>query len=126
MHTVMMDCKVHTFVTFQSQMKPDGPRVKVPGKLMISETALEYFTLPDMMGLIMLHGWSTEDYGRALAHLCYKNKKLSKLACKYVLTSLKHNDDAVKLPSYLSVIEELVQVRDDLQINRLEWIFGFG
>lgn len=78
------------------------------------------------MGLIMLHNFQTEDYGRALAHLCYKNKKQSKIACLQILKSLHGNQDADKLPSYLNVIEELVQVRDDLQFNRLEWLFGFG
>ena len=95
-------------MTFINHKNPKGPRVEVSKPYMITEQSLEYFTNPDLMGIIIFNDFQADDFGRALAHLSYKNKKLSKTVCLFVLNSLKANNDADKLPAYLNVIEELV------------------
>jgi hypothetical protein len=45
---------------------------------LISEEEIEYFTNPDLMKMIMEKSYNCEDYGKAIAHLCFENPKLSK------------------------------------------------
>ena len=66
------------------------------------------------MNLVIGNNFGAADYGRALAHLCFNNKKLSKRLSLYVLTAIKSNPDQDKLPAFLDIVEELVQIRDDL------------
>ena len=66
-----------------------------------------------------------------MAHLCYGDKKLSKLICSSVLKTISLSDQS-KIEGYLKIVESLTMIEDrdsetrqDLQLKRLEWIFGF-
>ena len=72
---------------------------------MLSKQTFDFFTNQDLMNLIIGNNFGAAEYGRALAHLCYNDKKLSKNICIYVLKSTPDQD---RLPSYLDIVEELV------------------
>lgn len=44
----------------------------------ISDEAISYLTNPDLFNQIMSNGYQEETFGKALAHLCFDNAKLSK------------------------------------------------
>jgi len=52
-----MDDDTHTYLTFVSSTNPAGPRVRVSQKYLISEQALEFFTHPELMGLVLLRNF---------------------------------------------------------------------
>ena len=57
----------------------DQPPVVLKDKILIPyDTWWYYFTEPNMFALILKGKYETEEYGKALAHLCYGNKKLSR------------------------------------------------
>ena len=65
------------------------------------------------------------EFCKAMAHLCYKDVKLSKFIILKILKAL----NLIATGSFghlLSLIEELVLIQDQFQRHRLEWIFGFG
>jgi hypothetical protein len=40
----------------------------------LSEDEIDIFTNLDFMEMIVYHDYSTSEYGKALAHLCFNNK----------------------------------------------------
>jgi len=100
---------------------------------MLSDEAFEYFTNPDLIQFIIMHGFSIESYGKALVHLCFNNYKLSKTVCRLVLRNIVNNDYD-KIKDYLSIVGDMVTMEEGegpngfslLQRKRLEWIFGFN
>lgn len=64
------------------------------------------------------------DFSEALAHLCYKNIKLSRKIIKKVLKAISYsnNDDVHRL---LVIVSKLVLIKDEFQTIRLEYLFGF-
>ena len=115
LRTERMDENTHTLCSFIDSNNPSGPRIRIKDPYMVSQQTFDFFTNQDLMNLIIGNGFASADYGRALAHLCFNNKKLSKHLCQYMLTAVKSNPDQDKLPSFLDIVEELVQIRDDLQ-----------
>lgn len=75
--------------------------------------------------MALKEGVQTELLGKLVAHLCYKNVKLSKKVSKMLLNGISRNDYE-KIKSYLDVVSEVALINDELQIKRLEWMFGFG
>jgi hypothetical protein len=52
---------------------------------------------------VLREGYECEEFGKALAHFCYKNKDFSKIVCKYLLKGIGKNDfDRIK--NYLDVV----------------------
>ena len=105
MRTESMDENTHTIATFMDPNSPSGPRIKIKNPYMLSKQTFDFFTNQDLMNLIIGNNFGAAEYGRALAHLCYNDKKLSKNICMYVLKSTPDQD---RLPSYLDIVEELV------------------
>ena len=80
-------------------------------KYPITDEAIEYFTNPDFISLVMLNDYDSANYGKALAHLCYSNKKLSKRICEQLLRAMV-TTDYQRIDSYLNAIQELLKTQD--------------
>lgn len=65
---------------------------------------MDYFTNPDLMNHIFSNGFHCKEYGRALAHLCFMNEKLSKKVCKVIVNGV--GSDCTK--NYLDALETFV------------------
>jgi hypothetical protein len=60
---------------------------------LITEEEIEYFTNPDLIKIIMDNSYNCEDYGKAIAHLCFENEKLSKKIAKILLKGIAALDN---------------------------------
>jgi len=80
-------------------------------KYPITEEAVEYFTNPDFISIVMLNDYDSANYGKALSHLCYGNKKLSKRICEQLLRAMV-TTDYQRIDSYLNAIQELLNTQD--------------
>ncbi len=77
----------------------------------------------------MSNGYQEENFGKALAHLCFDNPKLSKTVCLRILKLIVFSDyDKVK--SCIEVVNTLLKINDvnepTLKRKRFEWILGFS
>ena len=93
MLTDRMDGNTHTLASFVDPNNLAGPRIKIQATYTMSQETFDFFTNQDLMNLVIGNNFGAADYGRALAHLCYNNKKLSKKLSLYVLTAIKGNPD---------------------------------
>lgn len=131
MHTATIDPESTTFARFKDhyEMK-EG--TKLSEKIDIAEdTWWWFFTNPDFLEFVLGKGYATQEYGKALAHLCYGNKKLSKQLCELVCRDIAANYQSIQY--YLNVMNELLILSDKdtktgepLKRRRLEWIFGYS
>ena len=96
-----------TWVKFRDEKDLNAPLTTLKDKCMISDQAMQYFTNPDLINIVMNNSYEAEDYGKGLAHLCYGNKKLSKQICRIILKAIVISDYQ-KIDSYLDVVKELV------------------
>lgn len=117
----------------------DGVAVKAPSTLLgfehwmddaqekfpMKDSHLDYLFKSDIIGMALKEGVQTEQLGKMVAHLCYKNVQLSKKVSRILLNGISRNDYE-KVKSYLDVVTEVALVKDHLQTSRLEWMFGFG
>ena len=60
----------------------------------------------------------------AFAHVCFKNKKLTKDICRSALKAINVSD-YTRISSFLKVVQSQLANADGLRQRRLEWIFGF-
>ena len=108
MRTESMDEKTHTITTFMDPNSPSGPRIKIKNPYMLSKQTFDFFTNQDLMNSIIGNNFGAAEYGRALAHLCYNDNKLSKNICMYMLTAIKSNPDQDRLLGLACLRKELV------------------
>jgi len=73
------------------------------GKYDLSQEAVEYFKNPDLFKLVLKEGYACENYGKALAHLCYENRDYSIHISKLLLQGISKNDYE-KVKHYLDVV----------------------
>lgn len=66
-----------------------------------------------------------EEFCFAMGHLCYKNLEFSKQIIGKILKSMSFASDE-GIIALLNILEQIGMVKDELQIQRLEYIFGFG
>lgn len=66
-----------------------------------------------------------EEFCKAMGHLCYKNLEFSKQIIGKILKSMSFASDEGIL-ALLNILEQISMVKDELQIYRLEYIFGFS
>lgn len=100
-------------------------------KYLISKLAKDLFTHKDIMVHVLKQDWDIESYGKAISHICYGDKRLSKNICLSILKAISDADQS-KVEGYVKIVESLCLIQDrdndtkiDLQKKRLEWIFGF-
>lgn len=60
-----------------------------------------------------------------MAHLSYGNLSFSRKICKKLLKGLSYstNDDVER---HLTVVAQLLKIKDQFQVHRLEYLLGFG
>lgn len=66
-----------------------------------------------------------QEFCKAMAHLCYKNLPFSKKIIAKLLKCIGFAT-AEGLGTLLNVVHEIALVKDEFQILRLEYLFGFG
>ena len=132
MHTPELDPSATTFQVYRNEKDIEQPKTPLKDQLLISEQALEYFTNPDFINIVMYNSYQPQELGEALAHICYGNKKLSKKICGLILKGISVSDYQ-RIEHYLKVVAKLLLVKDKdpktrqpLRPKRLEWIFGFA
>jgi hypothetical protein len=83
--------------------------------------------------LVFHNGYNQEDFGKALAHVCYGNEKVSKKVARNLIKGLNSLQEQAKINYLLDIIKEFCGQNEspdgpyaDLPGKRLEWIFGFG
>jgi len=77
----------------------------------ISDEAISYITNPDLFSLVVSNGYQEEAFGKALAHLCFDNAKLSKVICLRLLKLIVFSDyDKVK--QCIEVVNTLLTIKD--------------
>jgi hypothetical protein len=91
----------------------------------IKDDTLDFLLSSDFIELCLKEGIETESLGKLIAHMSYKAEKFTKRFTKLLLNGISRNDYE-KVKNYLDVVTQLVIVKDELQMKRLEWIFGFG
>lgn len=66
------------------------------------------------------------EFCKAMAHLCYKDLTFSKQLISKLLKAIGGfaADDGLK--ALLQIVEEVALVKDEFQVQRLEYLFGFG
>lgn len=93
----------------------------------ISEQAIEFFTNEHLFELVASKDYDVFGYGTALAHLCYRNEKMSEKVAKMALKFINEGTH----PSSLIIMKQVCCLRDldaesgeDLARKRFEWFFG--
>lgn len=72
MHTKQMLAeKVILKTHLQFAEKHNGPKRPIKEEIQISDEALEYLSNPDLFSAVLQHGYQEEEFGTALAHVCY-------------------------------------------------------
>ena len=80
-----------------------------------------------MFEIILTNGYAVSEYSKALAHLSYNNKQLSKTICKMAVENRymsKNHADLVILRQQLKLEDADSETGELLQPKRLEWVFG--
>ena len=66
-----------------------------------------------------------KEFAQAISHLSYKNLGFTRRISKKLLKSISYsNNDQVQ--RHLNVVEELLKIKDEYQLHRLEYLLGFG
>jgi hypothetical protein len=72
-----------------------------------------FFTHEEFIDKVLKEGYELEEFGKALAHFCYKNESFSKKVAKLLLKGISRNDYE-KVKNYLDVVTQVCLVRDYL------------
>jgi len=120
---------IQTHTVFSDETNSILPKMPLSTKIKIQNDAISYLTNPDLFNIIMNNSYQEEAFGKALAHLCFDNVKLSKKICSRLLKLIVFSDyDKVK--NCIEIVNTLLSIKDranpSLQRKRLEWVFGFG
>jgi hypothetical protein len=131
-----------TVITFEDRSpestnikREERQRLPLPEKKLITQEEIDYFTNLDLMKLIMENSYNCEEYGLAVAHICFEDEKLSKKVARFLLKGISSaNDNLPIMENYLKVVEAMCSNSFEspdsehkyLPRKRLEWIFGFG
>lgn len=71
------------------------------------------FFTDDFINKIFKDGYECEEFGKALAHFCYKDDNISKKIAKDLLKGISKNDFE-KIKNYLDVVTQVVFLKDHL------------
>ena len=95
MHTpTIIEEDAKTFITFEDKIaKIDAE--KVSNKVQLSQESLDYLTNKELIKIIMNGEYEIDDYAKALAHVCFGNKKLTKQICLFVIKAISIDGDRI-------------------------------
>ena len=107
----------------------EGERLVPPtkvgsGSFLLSASALKCIQSDEFVPKHLRFGGKVAQVSKMIAHVCYKNRRSSKQACKIILKAI--NDFEVsKIPQYFDLLVELLTMEDEYQPLRIEWILGY-
>ena len=105
-----------THTVFGDEKDSQAPKVPLLQTFQLSEEEIEYLTNPDLFNLIVQSGYQEEQFGKALAHLCFDNHKISKTVCGRILKLIVFSDyDKVK--PYIEIVNTLLTIKDSSQTS---------
>ena len=108
------DTDVKTFKMFEAYLDKTQPATRVSQRIQLGAEALEFFTNADYINLMMGNGESeAQKVGDAFAHICFKNKKLTKDICRAALKAINISDYS-RISSYLKVVQSQLANTDGL------------
>lgn len=100
--------------------------LKLPWKdFNLTQEAYVIFTQEKLLQDVLANTYCCKEYGEGLAHLCHRNRKLTKGVFKVLMKGIVLTNDYERIKNYLEIVAPIVQIKDELQQERLEWIFGF-
>ena len=70
----------------------------------MTEEDLSFVTNSDLLNIIMSCEYEIEDYAEALAHVCFGDKKLTKVLCKNTLNVIQQSSDQTRSSNYLKLV----------------------
>ena len=112
MHTeTIKEETAKTFKDFPDPLDSQKPAERVSQRLMLTDEALQYFTNPDLINLVMSCEYEVDDFALALAHVCFGNKRLSKDICKIALKAIVVSDYN-RISQYLQVVKSQLENDD--------------
>lgn len=93
----------------------------------LTEEAESLLLRTDILGTIIFDDKyeDNKEFAQAAAHLSYKNLRFTRKITKKLLKCISYsNSDLVG--RHLDVIDRLAAIKDEYQVHRLEYLFGFG
>ena len=93
----------------------------------LTDEAVAMLTKTDFLDKVIFDNKyeDTKEFANALAHLCYQDIRFTRKVTKKLLKSVSYsNSDQVE--RLLVVIVALAGVKDEYQVPRLEYLFGYG
>lgn len=82
--------ETHTLFRVADDYK--APKEILKEKILISDEAIEFLTNLDLFNIVMSNDYQQEQFGKALAHVCFENIKLSKKICKRLMKQISFSD----------------------------------
>mmetsp|Transcript_39087 Transcript_39087/g.59590 ORF Transcript_39087/g.59590 Transcript_39087/m.59590 type:complete len:511 (-) Transcript_39087:53-1585(-) len=123
-HTSQMDLGERLPTHFELEAKTPQEEIKT---YFLSEEAWLMISKTKYLGDVLYDPKyeDTEEFGLAMAHLSYKNLSFSRKVCKHLIKSISlSTNDMVE--HYLVMVVSLASIKDEFQIHRLEYLFGYG
>ncbi len=101
-----------THTVFGDEKDSNAPKMPLLQTFILTEQEIEYLSNPDLFNLIVQNGYQEEQFGKALAHLCFDNHKISKAVCLRILKLIVFSDyDKVK--PYIEIVNILLTIKDN-------------
>jgi len=102
-----------TFITFKDHRNfttydKDAPFSKLNERILLTQDEIDIVINCNFFNGVCYDDYSCENYGKALAHLCFNNKKLSKLICIRLTEGIRNCKNYFASKSFLQVMEHFV------------------
>ncbi len=107
----------------------EGERLVPPTKVgtghhLLSPAALKCIQCDELVPKHLRCSGKVAQVSRMIAHICYRNRRCSKQACKIIVKAI--NDfEVAKIPQYFDLLVDLLTMADEYQPLRIEWILGY-
>eukprot|EP00826_Nyctotherus_ovalis_P062317 TRINITY_DN8994_c0_g1_i7.p1 TRINITY_DN8994_c0_g1~~TRINITY_DN8994_c0_g1_i7.p1 ORF type:complete len:681 (-),score=203.35 TRINITY_DN8994_c0_g1_i7:168-2210(-) len=90
----------------------------------LDEDAKECLKCKGLYIKAIMEGHNTESFNKIIALLSFDSFKFSKMICKTLLRAI--NDySKIEVVPYFSLLTQVFAIKDSLQRQRLEWLFGY-
>lgn len=90
----------------------------------LHEDAQECLKCKQLYTRVIMEGHNTESFNKLITQLCFDSFKFSKTVCKTLLRAINDYSKIEAVP-YFSLLTQVFVIKDSLQQQRLEWLFGY-
>lgn len=118
------------YISRNSQTKVVKPDNEIRPQTLIGDKLYEYseadYTLiinKNFIHKAIRQGYEADQVGKLIAHWSYGSREESELFANVFLTGI-NTSDFDEVQPYLTALHHFLRVQDDLQQERLEWMFG--